>query len=45
MYCYYCGKQINDDASFCRFCGMPASVPTEQAVMLIAQIRKAIQGL
>lgn len=32
MYCYYCGKQINDDASFCRFCGMPASVPTEQAV-------------
>lgn len=32
MYCYYCGKQINGDASFCRFCGMPTWVPTEQTV-------------
>ena len=39
MFCYRCGKQIDDDAVFCRFCGektaqdsaqqMPATVQTE----------------
>lgn len=23
MYCYKCGKQIQDDSSFCSFCGIP----------------------
>ncbi len=23
MYCIYCGKEISDDSSFCRYCGMP----------------------
>ncbi len=33
MYCYYCGKENNDEARFCRSCGMPALGPTEQAVV------------
>ncbi|MGN0269710.1 MAG: zinc-ribbon domain-containing protein, partial [Candidatus Weimeria sp.] len=23
MYCRKCGKQINDDAKFCKYCGTP----------------------
>lgn len=32
MYCYHCGKRIDDEARFCRFCGMPTTAQSEQAV-------------
>ena len=28
MYCRFCGRQIEDDSSFCTYCGKNLSTPT-----------------
>lgn len=30
MYCKHCGKQIDDDSAFCRYCGKPQDLPMEE---------------
>ena len=36
MYCTSCGKQIDNDAAFCRYCGKPASQSGEFAKLVEA---------
>lgn len=30
MYCKHCGKEIDEDSAFCRYCGKPQDLPKEE---------------
>ena len=32
MFCTKCGKEIDDSAKFCKYCGSPVEVDTEEAL-------------
>ena len=42
MFCTNCGKQINDDATYCVWCGMP--VESVEPVESFAPVRPAVSG-
>lgn len=44
MYCNNCGKQNNDEAHYCKFCGKPLTIPDEQTVDADSSNQKGYQS-